>query len=216
MAKINELRNKLILRMVIYVLIIGGIFAVYSFAASTSDEALQKYKWLKNDIDSLQSKIRNLDTQKVEFANAVKIWENLSDYQKAMKGVQITRAESVLTALYEKYHLNNVSTTFSAPALLDIPEMKKELVLVEVSDTNSMSFGVYNDQQVYGFIEELRKTFPGYIKITNLSLTRVENISQTSLRRISEGETPPLVNVKIDFVWYALKEPVKDSNVEAQ
>ena len=205
--KLNELRNKLILRSVIYLLVVGALIASYSFVASYQTEAEQKHKWLKNDINSLRSKINNLDEQKVEFANAVIVWEELPAYHKQMLGIQITGAEAILTDLYDEFRLTDVSTTFSKPALLNSPEMQKDAVSVEVSDNNTMSFSVYNDQQIYQFVYALRKRFPGYIKIKNININRVEKPSASSLRQISEGKVPALIRVSIDFTWYALKTP---------
>ncbi len=209
---LTQFRNKLILRGTIYALILGTLVASYSFLVSIETETDQKHKWLKNDINSLRSKINNLDEQKVELANAVEIWKVLTEEQKALSGIQITQAEQVLQKLYKEFFLDNVSTTFSKPALLDVKDMQKNMVEVEVSDNNVMSFSAYSDNQVYGFIAALQNEFPGYVKITELKINRLELPSPSALRLISEGKVPMLVQVNIGFTWYALKKPNEQEN----
>jgi hypothetical protein len=85
--------------------------------------------------------------------------------------------------------------------------MKKESVVVEVSDKNVISFSAYSDQNVFEFINALQTRFPGYVKITDFRLDRVELPAQQSLRDISEGKVPALIRGVVEFTWYTLKKP---------
>lgn len=203
--QLAELRNRVILRGVIYLLILIAVIVGYSFLASQYEKMNQKNQWLGNDINSLRGKINMLDKQRLDFAEAVGIWKGFSEEEKQLKGIQISEAEKVLKKLEDQYPLSNVNVTFSKPVILDVKSLTTDSAVVEVSDKNNITFSSFSDEKVYQFIEALQKEFPGYVKITKFTLNRLELPSVESLRLISQGKTPALVNGSVEFTWYALK-----------
>lgn len=199
----KQLKNGLIIRLVVYVVLLIGAALVIVYLTRTNDEVTRKRDWLKNDIRSLNSKLEGLNKKTLEFSEAVQTWESMGESEQKLSGLRINDAKDVLDKLSTKYKLSEVNTSFSKPE-----ELKNKFVadtVAVISSNVTISFKGLTDEYAMRFVEALIREFPGYIQIRTLSLTQMQEINKDVLRLIAKGEQPQIIKGNLDFFWRDLK-----------
>lgn len=210
---LKQLRNGLIIRGVIYLVVLGVASQVFFFLTRSEEELQQKYSWLKNDINSLNSKLQNLNKKTLEFAEIVKVWEGMSESQKSLQGLRsrINQAKDLIDALEKDYSLQT-TTSFSKPKELG-DEFATGTTVVVSSDVN-ISVKAYSDADIFNFVHALTNDFPGYVQVRTFKIKRDNQVSKPVLRQIAAGKDSYLVDAEVAFVWYDLKEIVQEEEQE--
>lgn len=76
----------------------------------------------------------------------------------------------------------------------------------------TFDLGAIEDSDIYSFVFLLNQGFPGVLEIKKFEISRSKKLTQSVLKRIGAGNYEPLVNAKIDAVWWTL---VPSNAVEA-
>jgi hypothetical protein len=163
----------------------------------------EKLNWLENDIQAVRGKLDNLNKKTLEFSEAVKTWEEMTESEKKLQGLRINESKDLLDLYKEKFRLTKVNTEFSKPVALG-DRMKTDFIKT-ISSNVSITFSTLTDELAFNFIYSLINEFPGHVNIRSYSLTRSGGIDKVILEDIARGNVPGLVTGKIDFIWRDLK-----------
>ncbi len=163
----------------------------------------EDYDRLKNDTSSLNKKLEGLSKKALEFTESIKVWEKLDDESKTLAGLRINYAKDLLDKLKDQYRLSNVNISFSKPEELKDGYISDTIIVV--SSDVSIQFSAITDEYLFGFVDSLLTQYPGYIQVKTFSVTKSKNITKDVLTQIAAGESPALVDGKIDFAWRGLK-----------
>ncbi len=196
-------QRELITKLTVYLLL---LFVTVSFAIyinNTVEDYNKKSAWLKNDINELNRKLDGLNRKTLEFSEAIKTWENLSEEDKTLRGLRINDAKDLLDKLQAQYKLSVMKISFSKPEEIS-GDYKTDTVSI-VSSTISMNFNALSDEMVYNFLGDLVGKFPGYIQIKSFSINKPAAITKEILKKISLGEEASIIPVSIEFYWHDLK-----------
>lgn len=212
--KTRTAQKRIIIKVLVLFLVLGMFISVILYLFDLTDKAKQKHDWLKNNISSLEQKIEGLSGQALEFISAKSTWSAFDEDTKKLQGIRISSAKNLVEQLEKKYKLSGFKVTFSKPDVVDTTKytnLANDVIQV-VSSSVIMDFSALTDEFVFNFLNELKATFPGYIQIESFSVDRFGSINADNLTTISKGESPPLVAVKLRFIWRDLKyNPVAQS-----
>ena len=180
---------------------IGGLLI---YLDGTQNEYSKKHSWLKSDIQSFQGKIDGMDQQTLAFSEAIEVWNSLPLEDRQMQGLRITDAKDLLDKLEKKYKLTGVQVSFSKPEDSKDEDLTTNSIVVSNSKV-SITFKALTDEYVYNYIADIKKNFPGYIKLTSFYVRKAGEIDKGSLLQIAQGNMLGLVEAKIDFAWHDLQ-----------
>lgn len=211
-AAMSRSKKDAMVKIIIFAILIAIVSAIAFYLSSTVDELEKKHSWLKNDIAEMNRKIEGMNKKSLEFSEGVKVWEALPDSDKSLTGLRINEAKDVLDKLQTKYGLANVKTSFSKPENIE-GDFKSDTVAL-VSSTIAINFSTQTDEDIYNFILDMVKSFPGYVQIKSISIGKPAVIDKESIRKIASGESINVFSVNMDFYWHDLKYkgPAKDPN----
>jgi hypothetical protein len=80
------------------------------------------------------------------------------------------------------------------------PDGKSSSYRINVESVE-LKVGAPLDGQIYGFIQDLGKSFPGAAIVQSVELHRAPKVTQEMLTQVSRGEDSHLVNGEIRFLW---------------
>lgn len=200
-------KKKIVVSLLILFLIVGIFIALIIYLSGLQEKTKQKHDWLKSNISELERKIQGLSEQALQFSEAIAIWESFDEDKQKLEGIRIVGAKNVIDTLEEKYNLSDLKPSFSRPEDIDTsknPDMQNDLIKISSSSV-SLEFAALTDEMVYNFIADLIEQFPGYVKLESVSVSRTSDIEKEHLKMVSQGDYPPLVSVKIKFLWMDMK-----------
>ena len=209
---LNKSQIAMVKKIIIYffVLVIAVVMPIY--LQSVEDGYERQYKWLNNDTIEITHKLDGLNKKTIEFSDAVKKWEVLSDDDRKLGGLRINESKELLENLQKKYTLYDVKTSFSKPGEL-VKEHKTGAVSV-YSSIVSISFNALSDEYVYNFIAEITNKFPGIVQIKSFILNKPSAITKELLKKISIDENASVVSASLDFYWHDLQSKEGKSSAE--
>lgn len=191
----------------IMLLIIGaGTFGVYQWASSLEDESSKE--------TSRERQLRNeqaqLEEQKLKAEKSLELYSRLVQ-RGGEAGFSLDRqaATRILNELNDKYLLTKLSIKVSPVTERQPGEFNIKTGQIVVS-TVELSFFSISDEMAYGFLNELMNSFPGYVNITNLMMTRSNDFTPKVFEEMAKGVRPGLVSTRVTFDWLGLKEPEEE------
>ena len=205
MAAIKLTKNQRDLAMKLggYAIILIIVSSVAIYLSGTVDDYQRKHTWLKNDIADLNGKLSGLNKKTLEFSEAVKTWESMSEEDKNLQGLRINDAKDLLDKLQEKYKISSVKISFSKPEEI-LGDYTTDTVVM-ISSIISMSFDAISDEFAYKFIEDITSEFPGYVQIKSFSIKEATPVTKEIIKKISIGEDVSIIPVTLEFYWHDLK-----------
>lgn len=109
-------------------------------------------------------------------------------------------AQAVFTAAKDYSGVTEANVTVRSGLVVENEDASKaDQVLLE--SPVSIEFKSVDDTDIYEYINYLEQAFPGYLSVEEFNITRNANISDTMLRAISTGATPPLVGGRLQLTW---------------
>lgn len=173
---------------------------IISFWAATEFRETQEthFNRIKMEKLSLQKKIRALEND-IAF---------VKDHQKELdflvsKGWFLPKNRLIAGEILEKLRgsLNKVHYTFEPENAKNMGEeyaFKVTKIVLEVA--------ALLDSDVYEFIQEILKEFPGILIPLEFTLTRGEEINEKNLLALRQKDGPNFIDGKLIFEWFALKK----------
>jgi hypothetical protein len=200
-------KNAVIVKVVISVVILGVfIFSTIYFGKGKEGYKKQNKKY-SSQIRDYKFKLANFNKKTKDINKALPIWERLQEEGKDFKGLKISESRKILEELKVKYNFSKLEVKLSKPELLK-KEFKGKVVGVESSNIK-ISISAYLDVHLFQFIEELKRDFPGYIRINSYSFTLIKEIDEDFLEEMGTKKTTP-ITAEVDLDWRDLKELVNE------
>lgn len=167
----------------------------------TLDNAVAENARIKRSIDQATRDVATVSTD-YKF-----VTENTEYFEKLMKGDRLiphTRRDALkqLQSLAQEHGLTAMTADFSAsnekaaPAAAGQPQADAYRVSVE---SIKIKLGSPLDGQIYGFIADLRRNFPGSVVLMSLKLSRPPKVTADMLAQISRKGT--IVTGEMEVVW---------------
>lgn len=119
------------------------------------------------------------------------------------------KATSVLEQLNQKYQLSGLNLNISPAAVKADPPFQRKTGGTNISNVSIM-FSSITDEYAYAFLRDIIASFPGFMHLTTLNLTKKDAIGEDILYAVHNGEIPPKVDGVITFDWLGLE--IKEEN----
>jgi len=186
------------------VAVFGGlVFGILQYKHSKEDDL----KKIKKDIKSIKSNISSIKNERKQAMLSYKTFNSIpknklptdSGYETSVERQRI--AKKILLELNEKYRFTAMDPKLAPP------ELKESNDLIEIiSSPLDINFDGMSDELVLSFVNDLRESLPGYLKMTKLNIKRRGAIDSETLEKIKVTSSYlPLVSGAATFEWYTLK-----------
>jgi DNA-binding protein H-NS len=150
---------------------------------------------VRTDIANIQAEFDQLETQQDAYET---LREDGFFSNQSRRDAQVVFTEA---KAYSDVTEANV-TVRSGLVVEDENAAKADQVMLE--SPVSINFTSVDDIDIYEYIHYLEQVFPGYLSVESFNLNRNANISDTMLRAIATGATPPLVTGSVELTWHTM------------
>lgn len=191
-------KRVLVLSMLVALNVLFGLI-VYSYLLP-QEKTLEREKrglqstvlGLRNNIANVQLDIEQLESQKDAF-------EALQE--RGFFEVQNRRAVRETTELArDKAGVVSAVVSFK-PGEKEVDAQAAEANHVILNSAVQIDIKAISDRDVYLYIEELKRTFPGHLSITSIEIERELDVSRGVLRNIAFGDNPALISAQVVLAW---------------
>ena len=201
--QVKDIKKNILSRMIVLLPILFLIVSALVYLNISHKKTIEKEKLLRSDINSLESKLNKLISNKKRLSEDMAIWRDMTEEEKKLGGLRINDAKDKVDKLSKKFYLSDVRTTFSKPEKLG-DEFITETVGV-LSSNIKISFKGITDEYVIRFVESLTKEFPGFIQLESFSVTAEGDVDKSTISQIAYGQDAQLVKGTVSFVWKDMK-----------
>lgn len=157
---------------------------------------------LTEDINKLVEGIKTFESQKQAFERIKEV--GFFDPQNRLETRQrLNEMQKESRLLSAKFSINSAVTEPNKLAR----EAGHKILNTEISFT----LDALEDIDIYNFIYLMNYGFPGQILITDLAITKEQDITQPLLRKIGNGDYVPLVKAELKANWRTM---VPDTSIE--
>lgn len=112
-------------------------------------------------------------------------------------------AKEALDGLFATDYLTGLTYEFAAASTGRPPGAQHDVV----STPLRLELGAMLDRDVYAFLRDMEKTFPGYPVLKGLTVKPGDALTQDALTRITRGEAVPLVRATVTYDWRSAVSP---------
>lgn len=186
------------------------------FAGGLEQSSSEVLKKQTGEVNAVRGKISNIKQQIDESGRSADTYETIREF-KTTSNFTINRknAKKYLSDLRNKYRLSSLSMTISPEEKLDDPKLRS--LDVDAKQTQIfLNFGGMSDTHLLSFIQDLRASMPGFVKIDKLELKRDKALDVTVYRQMSRGSTPEVVSGELVFTWIGLAEEEAEAGDEGE
>lgn len=207
MMKAQTLKKELIrLSMIasVAVLASGAIaYGIYSWSSGLQTEA----QTAKNKLNRAQGDVRGREEKNREANEYLELYHKITGDSESGKISELNRekAETWIQQTALEYAIMKLEGAVDPIAPIENPEFHKK-TFEGITSKITLKFSAMTDEQIFQFVNALLTRFPGYIKITRLTLTRQGDITDTTLLAAGRGQFPELVTGEMEFHWIGVRE----------
>jgi hypothetical protein len=121
-------------------------------------------------------------------------------------------ASVLMESLNQKYKLKNLSLDISPAKLQTLAPYQRKSGGMNTS-TVKISFESVTDEYAYSVMRDIIASFPGFLHVSLLNLTKNTPIDDQILYDVQNGEIPPKVKSEFAFDWLGLE--IKNNDASA-
>lgn len=215
MKKDKALIKRITAEGIIAVIVMGVSVGAMLFAGSLNDSSAESLKKESREVNAVRGKISNIKQQIDESGHSMKTYEKIRELKTTGDfTIDRKKAKIYLSDLRNKYRLSSLSMTVSPEEGVNDPRLKS--IEVDARKTQiSLTFGGMSDTHLLSFIQDLRASMPGFVKIDQLTLKRDKALDVTVYRQVSRGSTPEVVSGELIFTWVGLAEKKAEEQSES-
>lgn len=204
----KRLMKRIAVDLAVVVVVSAVLIGVALFISSMGEEEAKKADQLSNDINLKTGELQTLKAKIAQFKDAVPLRESLKDEKGKVKlDLSRDKATNIFLKLKDSYALKDIKISISPITAPKEPEFNKPNMQVIMSDIG-ITMKAYSDKQVLQFIHDVKKEFPGVVKIKKISMTRgsVKSLKDNIILDKEVSYSEPMLDVKIDMVWYGIQD----------
>ncbi len=210
-TKASSLQKRGIFFIVFFLVIIGAIIGVLSYQKIANNSKTLKISNLRTEINNIKERSRDIQSQVADAKRFNQIWLDTDPKKKSFEDVKVSELSDKFTEIAQKYNLSKPTITISVPELLKQPPYQ-DLRAIDVNlITFSIAFTAITDLDAINYAKEITNSLPGYVVISNFSITKNKKEGYTSqdFIDISNKKEVGMVSTTLNFVWYYLKYKAK-------
>lgn len=182
--------------------------AAASFYNSDLEETANKLKMQETGMVATHNQIlqRYADTQQI-----IATYEEINPSHNPLFGTLDRKNASILLeTLNQQYKIKNLSLDIS-PAVLQIAAPYQRKTGGVNTSIVKISFESMTDEYAYSVMRDIIASFPGFLRVTTVNLTKSGAISDEILYAVKNGEIPPNVKSEFAFDWLGLEVKNNDA-----
>jgi len=146
----------------------------------------------RNEADKLRNEFEQIQAQKGDFEH-LQAAGYISDQNRLVARRRITDIQEYSRVLKAGYNINS--------ATIEEGKEVKDIGYVVLNSPISVDIEAMDDRDFYAFIYWMQNAFPGHISVTDLTIDRVLDINEATLRAIGAGTQVSLIKGNVDFTW---------------
>ncbi|MBL6664947.1 MAG: hypothetical protein ISQ34_03795 [Rickettsiales bacterium] len=202
--KAIDLRKKTIRNFTIASVLVLFLGIGILFNNKEKDILEQKLKAVKKETTQIDQKSQDLKSKQREIAKYIEIWKNLEENKKSLNGIDMDEVNSMVDSLAKKYYISSTDIKLGLPEPINTGIFNTKKIDVLYTKT-IFDFKALDDASAMSFLDEFFNNIPGYYTISNVGITRKSTLSNQDLVSISKGKFPTIIEVNVQFFWYAFK-----------
>lgn len=207
MARMQNLRNRFILALGVFLIISAGIIG-YLLPGRTGYR--QSAQDAQSAIDDLQIRLREVMAQKERNRADRERYAQLQ--RQGFLGEQDRLAAArILEDLRIRYRISSLDYQIDPVSRINLARPQEGMGLELGESKIVLNLRGFLDSDLNGFITSLIRDMPGHITVRSVGFSKLEAPGPQMLARISRGEDAALVSGEVELSWQALQ----DSSAEA-
>lgn len=173
--------------------------SVYLYFAPQNKQLEQDLRATKSQISQKRSEADRLRVEYQQIQDRKTHFETLeatgffSDQSRVVARERIEAIQKATNILTARYNIRSAEIEKS-------PEAEKAGHVI-LDSAVSVDLDALDDVDVFNFIYWIENAFPGHVSLTDMSLRRVLDINDATLRQIGNGIPTVLVSGSVEFDW---------------
>ncbi|MBL0319228.1 MAG: hypothetical protein IPP74_08075 [Alphaproteobacteria bacterium] len=201
-----DIKKSQLIQIYFYVALLLASVAITSSLYMWHTKLGEKSAGLQSGITEMNQKITKARNAAGEYQKALETWNRLNDNQRQINGVNIDKARELIAQLQKKYRILKVDVNMTSPIVNPDISRKHRTKEVEVEESRvTIDFTAITDVYAFSFINALHRLLPGFMKMGQLRMDRGGALTPAMLEKMAQGDFPPLVKGKLEFVWQDFK-----------
>lgn len=185
--------------------LVSGVLAygIYSWSSGLQTEA----QTAKNKLNRAQGDVRGREEKNREANEYLELYHKITGDSESGKISELNRekAETWIQQTALEYAIMKLEGAVDPIAPIENPEFHKK-TFEGITSKITLKFSTMTDEQIFQFVNALLTRFPGYIKITRLTLARQGDITDQTLLAAGRGQFSELVTGEMEFYWIGVRE----------
>lgn len=201
----NSLKKQTIIHTAIIALIILAAIGGYLIVLSFEDSYNQELSSVTRELTRINSQSLTLDNRVAMAQRSLKLYQSIqSSGGDSSNNINRRWAKEKLDTLKDRYRLGKLTLKMTPLEELTNKRFKRTAAITMHTEV-TLQFSGLTDSHLFSFIEAIKQEFSGYIRIDSLRISRKSEISNDTLRSISKGVIPDIVDGEVMFHWLSLK-----------
>lgn len=211
MMKFKALQQKLVKTSAITVTAVCALGAAAYGVYMWSDSLNQDFTKAEREARNLRNDLNMREDKAIEAEKYIGLYAEIQEGDESSKRSDLNRdkAQRWISEVAGQLQLSNLNGTFDPVVNIESAEFQKK-TLQAITSKVTLTFAALSDEQLYRFVQAISKDFPGYVRITKVTIERKGSIDDTTLINAGKGIFPELVEGSIEFQWIAVKKPVAE------
>ena len=174
-----SLRLYLIILVLVFVTLASAISLIYLYRQN-------------NELDHQQSQLQQTT---VDLGNYVAKQTNAQSVTKFLPSEELPK-------MAQQHKLNGLQIKVGTKKPTNVKDNDVQVLVTPIH----LQFSAVQDADIFRFIGQIKAVFPGYILPRKLSLSKQEEVNNSTIDQIKEGYKPDLVRGEYVFDWVDFQE----------
>ncbi len=212
MNKLQRLKKKVIITGSIFGVLVVACLGLTYFISSYSEEGEMRLMMLRSQRSTIESNNAAAIERNRVAQETMEVYEKINPQDNPLFGtLDRKKATITLDQLNQQYKLKNLSLNISPAAIRDSTPLQLKSGTVS-SSTVTISFESMTDEFALAFMRDIIASFPGFMHITSVGLTKNGSIDSKIFYDTASGEMPSMVKGDFSFEWLGMDIKNKNEN----
>jgi hypothetical protein len=135
-----------------------------------------------------------------------KKWKDIPENRLIANGISLKLINKIIGDLNKKYNIAEHNFTMTVPKKIKDQNIEDNKKINIFKSNCQLSFNISDDIRARLFVKDLKNAIYGYLTINKLSINKLRQYEFDDLVKFSNKESSGIVEVKLDFNWYAAKK----------
>lgn len=193
------------------VMIGGAVIAAFALMMVTgflADSALERKNQAQSQYTQAESQLGMMRSQLSKSDDAEKRYTDIKlsrDNEDFLNDTE--KLKDHLKEMKDQYRFSDaMRLSISTDKVAENPEFSALNYNVIWREDMEMTTGAISDVHIYSFLQDMKRSMPGLIRITHLNLTRKSAMSMQNLAQLGAGNKLDLVDASVKFTWLTIQD----------